>query len=260
VRLSWRVISGCCSPGSSPRPISIRGPHDPVLGSVYDLGQGHCHFGLALAIGVAAYLIGSASQAAGEGLMALLRRGTQHRGLRWLGRIVNSGLAGFGRPEWIEQARQKARNEVESPATFAGADIPTATAVRAQAYGLIEHRTNQAAQSAARELDIPATPLVGEKPGVFAEVDRLRSEGDLRAAAVLPLVALCVALAINQGLWWILGLGFVVVISAAVSSRRERSAPLPPLRRPVRARGSIGRWRRTPLRRALCGCVRRFAP
>jgi len=51
-----------------------------------------------------------------------------------------------------------------------------------------------------RELSLPATLLVGEQPELFAEVDRLRAEGELRLAVVPPLLATIVLLAFEVSL------------------------------------------------------------
>lgn len=54
-----------------------------------------------------------------------------------------------------------------------------------------------------RELDLPATLLVGARPELFAEADRIRAESELRAAFVPPLLALAGLLAANDSWLWL---------------------------------------------------------
>lgn len=67
----------------------------------------------------------------------------------------------------------------------------------------LDNRASTTLRERARELDLPAILLVGDQSELFAEVDRLRAEGELRLAVVLPLLALTVFLALNGSLWWL---------------------------------------------------------
>jgi len=76
----------------------------------------------------------------------------------------------------------------------------------------IDREADRARNRAAEEIALPATLLVGKEPELFAEVDRLHSEGEFRIAAGLPLFALTVLLAVISALWWLLALPLVYLI------------------------------------------------
>jgi hypothetical protein len=57
-----------------------------------------------------------------------------------------------------------------------------------------------------RELDLPATLLVGDRPELFAEADRIRAESELRVAVVPPLVAQAPLLAAAATPLWLVTL------------------------------------------------------
>jgi hypothetical protein len=76
------------------------------------------------------------------------------------------------------------------------------------------------------EADLPATVLVDDKPVLFAEVDRLRSEGDLRLAVALPLAALTVLLGVLNSLWWLAAIVGVAALLVQGDTRRQESRQL----------------------------------
>jgi hypothetical protein len=51
------------------------------------------------------------------------------------------------------------------------------------------------------DLGLVRTQLLGKEPELFAEVDRLRSEADLRVEIIAPLIALAAALAWRAAIW-----------------------------------------------------------
>ncbi len=70
----------------------------------------------------------------------------------------------------------------------------------------------EAENEAARELDLPAILLVGDQSELFAEVDRLRAEGEFRLAVTPPLVAIGVLCALDVSLWWLAILPAAVIL------------------------------------------------
>jgi hypothetical protein len=78
--------------------------------------------------------------------------------------------------------------------------------------------------------------LLTTKPELFSEIDRLRSEAELRKALALPLAALAIALAKprddgamwtdlgSYDLWWLIGGAFVVTSLAWQGQRRRQEA------------------------------------
>lgn len=77
---------------------------------------------------------------------------------------------------------------------------------------MLERRAREASTETDRELDLPATLLVGDQAELFAEVDRLRAEGELRLAVVPPLIGLTFLLAFETSFWWFLLLGAIVIL------------------------------------------------
>ncbi len=74
-----------------------------------------------------------------------------------------------------------------------------------------------------RELDLPATLLVGEQPELFAEADRVRAESELRSAVVPPLIAMAALLSADASPWWAIAL--IPILQLLVQSvRREDDA------------------------------------
>jgi hypothetical protein len=74
-----------------------------------------------------------------------------------------------------------------------------------------------------RELEFPATLLVGEQPATFAEADRLRAEGELRLAVVPPMVALVALLTVDSSDWWLATLPALLLLLVQ-GIRREDDA------------------------------------
>lgn len=86
------------------------------------------------------------------------------------------------------------------------------TAYLRWAYEQLDTRAAEASTELEQEVNLPATLLVGEKPQLFAEVDRLRAEGELRLAVVPPLYALCILLAVEQSAYWLIAVVPIVLL------------------------------------------------
>lgn len=71
---------------------------------------------------------------------------------------------------------------------------------------------DQARQRSVYEFDLLATRLMTNQPEIFAELDRHRSEAELRYQLVLPLLFVDLALAITWTSWMILALPLVVFL------------------------------------------------
>src|SRR5581483_11006669 len=173
--LAWLLI----------RPDIHRRPADAAFGSLYDLGHDVGRLGVAVGVSVAAYLIGSVSQGVTDALATLVADIRDPLRFGWWPIWVSRALP----LERIERARERAD---EALADIAHGVIGEATYRNLQSSLSIEveTRTNRALSDARKELGLPATLLVGDKPELFAEVDRLRSEGELRITVTLPLAAL----------------------------------------------------------------------
>ena len=172
-------------------------PETGLSGTVYDLFHRIGPIWVAIAAGVLAYLMGSISQ----DLSRLLRRLWDESDFDLPGRRFI-----FRGDERINATNERAframGNQVERLTPPAREHLTT----------LIEERTREARDEASRELELPATLLVGDKSELFAEVDRQRAEGELRMAVVPPLVALTAYLCIEGSLWWLLACPAIVVL------------------------------------------------
>lgn len=73
------------------------------------------------------------------------------------------------------------------------------------------------------EMRLPANLLVGDQPELFAEVDRLRSESELRLIAVPPLVSLTVFLSVAMSPIWLAVAPLITVLAIQGTQRYEES-------------------------------------
>jgi len=161
-------------------------------GSLYDLAQRTGPLWIAAAVGVAAYLIGAVSQA----ISHFLREATLELSLFGL------WAADFTVPVrgQLDRILQRGEAMIEGAARDRGLSSRHLNSF----YRQLSIRHDEALREGERELDLPATLLVGDQSELFAEVDRLRAEGELRVAVVPPLLALGILLAIEDSYWWLL--------------------------------------------------------
>jgi len=173
-------------------------PEDRIGGGLYDLGHHVGRIWVAVAVSVAAYLIGSISQ---EGSAAIRRVLMSDKAWAFLG----LGIGGYDRGNALTIFRQG-----EATLEARGGGVPP------EQMALIDEELRQrevsAEEEAQRELSLPATLLVGDRPELFAEVDRLRAEGELRLAVVPPMISLIILLAVSNSPLWILSIPLVVLL------------------------------------------------
>ena len=180
-------------------------PSSPLGGALYDLGGRVGHVGIVIGVSVVAYIIGTVSQVATNAIGGLLSRAVQL-----------APQDGFAHEE-IEDLRGRYRTELMAAQDFGSLPIDELTDTLAKRY-------SRARREAERELSLPATLLVGGDPQLFAEVDRLRAEGELRLSVVAPLSALLTLAVIQDSLWWLAGLPVVAVllVNGALRNRDSR--------------------------------------
>lgn len=162
-------------------------PENHLGAALYDLGQDVGRIWITVAIGVVAYFIGSISQSVSKWLRLLALK------TEWAEEL------GFGRSRQADQIRpviEQARRTIET-----AKDVPAR--VQRRLRDELRSREGEAEFEAVRELELPAILLVGDQSELFAEVDRLRAEGELRMDVALPLVALGVLCAVISTLWWL---------------------------------------------------------
>jgi hypothetical protein len=202
-------------------------PGDEPMASLWDLADDVGRVGLALAVSVAAYLIGAISQEASDWsrrrlIRSLRRLGGSLRGVA--DRIdpdevpVDEGsgvpIEFVGAPAERDWARIRLVEEYFRGAVASGREeavLPTTESADFRAQ--LARATTSSAAAIDAELNLPATLLIGEHEQLFAEVDRLRSEADFRLTLAVPLLALIVVMAAQVSPWWLVaapGLGVLV--------------------------------------------------
>jgi hypothetical protein len=215
-------------------------PKNDLGAALYHLGHKVGHIALALAIGILAYLIGSISQ----GLWEISRRFVQAQGrdgfaidavsrltARRLSRLT-VGIADLAVPSlggYISLQTSAQRMEIRAITEEARQRVEEAAIGQAlDPAGLdeIDDAAGRATVEADRELELPATLLVGNQPALFGEVDRLRAEGDLRAAVVLPGLALAVLGIVQSSGWWAFAIPFLGVLLFQAFERDRESRDL----------------------------------
>jgi hypothetical protein len=172
-------------------------PHNALAAAVYDLINEVGQVWAAAAVGVAAYLIGVVSQGI-SGFAA------SHSEWAYSNRRQTPDLfVTVGRR--LEPVRDEVRDQwqrhLNDPTYATPADDYVAR--RADEIGALYVAANMEVEA---ELDLPATLLVADQPALFAEVDRLRAEGEFRVTVALPALVLVLYLARTASPWWLVGL------------------------------------------------------
>ena len=140
----------------------------------------------------------------------------------WIQEAIPSLGARAEDAEILRPALERARALAEL-VDEGGAALPLA----AQQIGVrLEPRVRALGRELSRELDLPATLLVGDQPMLFSEVDRLRAEADIRTTVAPPLVAIAFAASAQSSAWWLLlALGaFVLLVLGAQRYEQSRKA------------------------------------
>jgi hypothetical protein len=96
----------------------------------------------------------------------------------------------------------------------------------ADLLGSMDGLASRAGGQVETELELPATLLVGNQPALFGEVDRLRAEGDLRAAVVLPGLALAVLGIVQSSGWWAFAIPLLGLLLVQAFQRERESRQL----------------------------------
>jgi hypothetical protein len=203
-------------------------PTNEVAAAVYDLTKDAGPIWIGLGVGVAAYLIGSVSQA----LSPLLG----HKALSTLlPRLLREAadLIGLASEAWSSRPGHRAlhlrlrllqltatpetdliwRYEEEGKRKLRPSPPSRTSGVNPNYEEFLQH-LSAARRGLDAELELPATLLLGKEPDpqLFSEADRLKAERELRLAVVPPLFVVFVFLGWNQSCWWWLALIPVAVL------------------------------------------------
>jgi hypothetical protein len=204
------------------RPDVSKRPHNEIAAALYDLANNVGKVGTALAISVAAYLIGSVSEDLTNGIP---RFWSKLHEASWLAKIapkrIRAHLAAPTEPD-RESALAPIRQLYED-----ALEALDRESLEGQTYDAVrddlEERLVRTSRGTLRELELPATLLVGDQSELFSEVDRLRAEGQFRLAAALPLTAITILLALAASPVWLLALPGAAVLARQGARRASDS-------------------------------------
>jgi hypothetical protein len=194
-----------------------KAPGDRLGAAAFHLGHTIGHVAIAIAISVCAYLLGSASQAASNFFRSDLVASL------WSSLFTQNTWSEPETPNTeIERLLALAHRRIdeesrERPADEHGAAQADYSRAQIEAQG----RGEEARRGAERELRLPATLLVGNEPALFAEVDRLRAEGELRITVIPPLLALTILASLSSPLWLFALPVLAVLLSQGVQHERD---------------------------------------
>jgi hypothetical protein len=198
-----------------------RKPHEALAGALFDLADHVGPIGVAIAASTAAYLVGSVSQVAAPALKAAWIRGARalvkqsFLGVQFARSGALSSLVNApSNPrvhERIRELRERAEN-VDPPAGIPSQSTEPGQRFRRILDEMIEGFARETTAESDGELALPATLLVEDQPLLFAEVDRLRAEAELRLAVVVPLSALGILAGLQASAWWFAGLPMLLAL------------------------------------------------
>lgn len=169
-----------------------------VAGSAYELSQDVGPIWTGVAAGAVAYLIGAISQSGSNFIRAVAAE---------LPALYRARRPDIELLDTIKATAERGERLI----TAKGVRPGSATAKLAEE---LDRRADQAIGEVQRELDLPATLLVGKQSELFAEVDRLRAEGELRMAVVPPLIGLTALLTCKASAWWLFLILALVTLAA----------------------------------------------
>jgi hypothetical protein len=202
---------------------------------LYDLAHDVGPIPVGIALSVAAYLLGSVSQA----LSRAVTRPVSAARLRWVpGRTqktddiadfekrggrrleflqtVQSGPGADHLTDSIEIGCDNIENQIDG---YSNRDLK----IKSQLYTELRERVHGAGIAIEHELSLPATLLVGDRPELFAEVDRLRSEGELRLTVIPPITAILILFAAQASPIWLVSCLPILILSVQ-GIRRQQDA------------------------------------
>ncbi|MBC9822559.1 hypothetical protein [Terrabacter sp. MAHUQ-38] len=204
------------------KPDPSKRPANPTAASVYDLATHVGPLWLGLGAGVVAYFLGAVSQMATDyveanytpsarsrrQMLKEFEHDPSHKHLRVMqmpaGALIQETYSSITRT--LEQSKLSVPPDIADEAEWRIAD-----------------GQRQAYERSTEELELPATLLVGDEPALFAEVDRMRAEGELRISATPPLALIIVILALQVSPWFWLALPTVAALTYQGARRKGES-------------------------------------
>ena len=151
-------------------------PDSAIGRSLFELGDTVGTIGVAAAVSVVAYLVGVVSQEASDQILKRVVRKASSADSKILERVRAIYDRGWDRIESLGAPKKEKDRLFDE-------------------LGSLRDLTTRQVRE---QLRLPATLLVGEHEQLFSAIDRLRAEGDFRAAVTLPLLALAAVLALDE--------------------------------------------------------------
>jgi tetratricopeptide (TPR) repeat protein len=158
---------------------------DSALKPIFRIGEDLTTAGLVAVTGVAAYLVGSAMQELWKLMSRLFSPARPLYGEAG----IRTSTAGR------EDVRHAVRSRMQSVT-----GLLSQVAVSPGEKGIAEEPEPEAIE---RELPLIRTLLLGERPELVGELDRLQAEADLRVTVAFPLAFLAIYLALEASVGWI---------------------------------------------------------
>ena len=234
-----------------------------AVASALELGEAMGHVGIAAAVSAVAYLLGAVSQELSPAVRLFATTGEEIVAPEYIERSAFVGLseqmverADIEQSIWLETHRpithyflRAQREESAEPESRHSPLVPEPRNDYTLSGRLIEvlknresradidrrlsalsHFVNELLQRRASlpnqvrdEMRLPANLIIGDHAELFAEVDRLRSESELRLAVVPPLMSLAVFLAIAVSLAWLAVIPVVAMLAIQGTRRYQQS-------------------------------------
>jgi hypothetical protein len=201
------------------RPDLEQRPAAAIAGSLYDLAGTLGKVGTAVTVSVAAYLIGATSQEVSRAFPRLWRAAWH----RWQSRRLSTDdrlELGTAFPLALDPMVRERIRYMDMYARI-GDDLTDSERRDFARHFMLQYR--RAEEEFQEELALPATLLVGEQEQLFAEVDRLRAEGELRMAVTPPLMALVLLLGVEASPWWFVAVPALVLLFLQGIRREDES-------------------------------------
>jgi tetratricopeptide (TPR) repeat protein len=182
--------------------------HPGALQPVFDLADGFSSLGIATALSVVAYLIGSSMQEI----------------LKLLGRWVSPVQPLYG--EAGTHLSSAGHRDVRNVVGIRVQKVRRRLIQVAMSPGEGEVDSEPSPQTIQQELPLIRTLLLGERPELVGELDRLQSEADLRITVAIPLAALAIFLIFDSSLGWAFALVPVPLLLVQGHQRQKEAGDL----------------------------------
>ncbi|SHP79797.1 Uncharacterised protein [Mycobacteroides abscessus subsp. abscessus] len=194
-------------------------PTNDTAGAVYDLAKAAGPIWIGLGIGMIAYLIGCISQT----LSPLLKNIIENTWKDLAKYYSDRSRDRYGRSQrqfmpkifadYQRDPVEKYEAEAQVKLYDAAVKDPKTGEPEDDGYSAVPNMQASLARILImREIELPATVLLGKEPHLFSEADRLKAESEFRLAIAPPLTGIIIFLYERQSAWWIIGIIAVLIL------------------------------------------------